>query len=86
VCCPAQFFTTWASVSRPEFEEAMQNNPIFIDFSDTTGEPRWYVVGGTSKLRVLFLVYAFREQKVRPVTGWDASKELTDEYFRSRRG
>ena len=72
-------------VSRPEFEQAMQNDPVFIEFNDETGEPRWYAVGATVELRVLFLVYTFRDEKVRPITGWDASRELTRQYFRSKR-
>ncbi len=67
-------------ISRPEFEQAMTNDPIFVDFSDESGEERWYAVGATDSLRVLFLVFTYRG----PITGWDASKKLRDVYFRRK--
>lgn len=71
-------------ISRVEFEEAMANDPIFVDFSDQTGEERWYVLGATDSLRILFLVLTIRGDRFRPITGWDAGRKLREAYFRAR--
>lgn len=67
-----------------EFEEAMSNDPIVIDVRDEAGEDRWYALGATKKLRILFLVYTYRGNRIRPVTAWNAGKKLRDLYFRSK--
>ena len=33
-------------------------------------------------LRVLFLVFTYRGERIRPITGWDAGKKLREAYFR----
>ncbi|PYV16607.1 MAG: BrnT family toxin [Acidobacteria bacterium] len=71
-------------ISREEFEEAMTNDPVYLGFSDETGGDRWYVLGATSDLRVWYLVFTVRDQRVRPVTGWDAKKKLREMYFRQK--
>ncbi len=71
-------------INRSEFEQAMTNDPLFFDFSDESGEERWYALGATDSLRVLFLVFMHRGERVRPVTGWNAGKELQDAYFRRK--
>ncbi|MGA2074830.1 MAG: BrnT family toxin [Terriglobia bacterium] len=71
-------------ITRPEFEQAMRHDPIIIDFSDESGEERWYALGATDRLRVLFLVFAFRGERIRPITGWDAGKKLRELYFRNK--
>ena len=68
-------------ISPTEFEQAMLHDPIIVDFSDETGEERWYALGATHQLRVLFLVFAYRGERIRPVTGWDAGKKLRELYF-----
>jgi uncharacterized protein len=71
-------------ITRSEFEQAMQLDPIIVDFSDETGEERWYALGATDRLRVLFLVFAYRGELIRPITGWDAGKKLRELYFRKK--
>ena len=71
-------------ITRSEFEQAMQLDPIIVDFSDETGEERWYALGATDQLRVLFLVFAYRGEQIRPITGWDAGKKLRELYFRKK--
>jgi uncharacterized DUF497 family protein len=71
-------------ISRSDFEQAMTNDPMFVDFSDESGEERWYALGGTDRLRVLFLVFTYRGERVRPITGWDASKKLREDYFHNK--
>ncbi len=62
----------------------MTNAPILVDFSDESGEERWYALGATDSSRVLFLVFMYRGERVRPITGWDASKKLREAYFRGK--
>ena len=68
-------------ISRLEFEQAMTNDPVVVDFNDDSGEERWYALGATSSLRVLLLVFTYRDDRVRPITGWDAGKRLKESYF-----
>lgn len=71
-------------ISRLDFEEAMTSGPIFMDVRGESGEERWYALGATGNLRVLFLVFTFRGERVRPVTGWDAGRKLREVYFRTK--
>ena len=71
-------------ISRSEFEEAMRHDPIIVDFADEAGEERWYALGATNRLRVLFLVFTYRQDRIRPITGWDAGKRLRELYFRKK--
>jgi uncharacterized DUF497 family protein len=73
-------------ITRHEFEQAMLHDPIIIDFADETGEERWYALGATSQLRVLVLVlvFTYREERIRPITGWDADKKLRELYFQKK--
>jgi hypothetical protein len=71
-------------ITRPEFEQAMLNDPIIIDFANEAGEDRWYGLGATDRLRVLFLVFTYRQERIRPITGWDAGKKLRELYFRRK--
>ena len=73
-------------ITRSEFEHAMLHDPIVIDFADETGEERWYALGATHRWRVLFLVFTYREERIRPITGWDANKKLRELYFRKKGG
>jgi hypothetical protein len=71
-------------ITRSEFEQAMLHDPIIIDLRDETGEERWYALGATDRLRVLFLVFTYRGERIRPITGWDAGKKLRELYFRNK--
>jgi uncharacterized DUF497 family protein len=71
-------------ITRAEFEQVMLHDPIVVDFSDETGEDRWYALGATDRLRVLFLIFTFRAEHLRPITGWDANKKLRELYFRKK--
>ena len=70
-------------ITAAEFEEAMRNNRVFMDVEDESGEERWYVAGVTNGLRVLVLVFTYRGEKIRPITAWDAGKDLKQFYFRT---
>jgi len=71
-------------ITREEFEQAMTHDPVVVDFRDENGEERWYALGATDRLRVLFLVFTYRGERIRPITGWDAGKKLRETYFRRR--
>jgi hypothetical protein len=71
-------------ISRSEFEQAMVRDPIVIDFADETGEERWYALGATDRLHVLFLVFTYREERIRRITGWDAKRKLRELYFQKK--
>jgi hypothetical protein len=71
-------------ITRSEFEQAMLHDPIIIDLRDETGEGRWYALGVTDRLRVLFLAFTYRGERIRPITGWDAGKKLRELYFRKK--
>jgi len=62
----------------------MVNDPILVNFRDQAGEERWYALGATDSLRILFLVLTIRGDRFRPITGWDAGKKLREAYFRTR--
>lgn len=72
------------NITPAEFEQAISGDPLLIDVRDESGEDRWYALGATKKLRVLFLVYTDHGDRVRPVTAWDAGKKLRELYFRSK--
>ena len=61
------------------------NRPIIVDFSNESGEERWFAVGATDNVRILYLIYAFRGDRIRPITGWDASKKMRESYFQAKR-
>jgi hypothetical protein len=71
-------------ITRSEFEQAMLHDPIIIDFADETGEQRWYALGATDRLRVPFLVFTYRDERIRAITGWDANKKLQSLYFQKK--
>jgi len=68
-----------------EFEEAMSGALLAIGFTNDKDEERWSVLGITKNLRVLYMVYTYREGRLRAITGWDAPKGLRELYFRSYR-
>jgi uncharacterized DUF497 family protein len=71
-------------ISREEFEQAMRNDPLIIDYSNVNSEDRWSALGMTDTLRILLLCYTVRGERVRPVTAWPANKRLREAYFRRK--
>ncbi len=67
-----------------EFEQALRNDPVIIDYLNVEGEDRWSAVGATDSLRVLVVSYTLRGERIRPVTAWDANKQLREMYFREK--
>jgi hypothetical protein len=60
----------------------MARDPIVVDFRDESGEQRWYALGATDRLRILFMVFTYRGDRIRPITAWDAGKKLREAYYR----
>jgi len=71
-------------ISRREVEELFAGEPILIDHQAADREDRWSVVGATKALRVLVLVFTVRDQRFRPITGWNADRRTREEYFKNR--
>lgn len=69
-------------IDRSEFEQAMANDPVLVDFSDESGQDRWYALGATDTLRVLFMVFTYKGERIRPVTAWNAGRKLREAWFR----
>jgi uncharacterized DUF497 family protein len=70
-------------ISQVEFEQAAAGDTVFISRDNVAGEERWIVAGATNNYSVLVLVYVDLGQKrLRPITGWDAPKRLTERFFR----
>ena len=71
-------------ISPSEFEQAMMYHPLIFDFSDESGEDRWFALGATEGLRVLVLLFTYRQKRIRPITGWDADKKMRKLYFQKK--
>lgn len=71
-------------VSPEEFEEVFLNDPEHVGIEEVNGEERTYAVGPTNGWRFLYLVYTFRGTIIRPVTAWNAPKQLEERWLRSR--
>lgn len=71
-------------VTPREFEQAMQNDPVELDFEDTDGEERVSAVGVTDEGRLLFLVWTPRNGKVRAITAYKAGPLATKEWSSNR--
>jgi len=69
-----------------EVEEALLDpGRVRADARNASGERRYALIGATEEGRVLFLVYAARGAKVRPVTARDASDVQKRRYGRGKR-
>ncbi len=71
-------------ITRQEAEQVFQNDPLLKGHQVVEGEDRWAAAGVTNSLRVLVLVFTVREERIWPITGWDADKRSTREYFAAR--
>lgn len=69
------------NISRREAEEVILNGFIEIDYQVVDVEERFLVVGLTNSGRFLTLVWTQRSSAVRPVTGWDSTREEESQYW-----
>jgi len=69
-------------VSRDDAEDVLLGNHILVEYQTDGNEQRWVAVGGTRTGRILNIVFAVRDEAVRPITGWVADRETADSYIR----
>ena len=72
------------AVMPEEAEQALENDPVELDYEVFEAEDRWTSIGHTDRLRVLKLVWTLRGDAVRVVTALDASKSEAREYLRAK--
>jgi hypothetical protein len=71
-------------VKPEEAEQALENDPVDLDYEVVEAEDRWTSIGHTDRLRVLKLVWTLRGDIVRVVTALDASKNEAQEYLQAK--
>ena len=71
-------------VKPAEAEQALENDPVDLNYEVVGAEDRWISIGHTDRLRVLKLVWTLRGDAVRVVTALDASKNEAREYLRAK--
>lgn len=69
-------------ISRFDAEDVLSGNHILLEYQMEGGEHRWIAVGATRTGRILSIVFAFRSEAIRPITGWAADKETADLFLR----
>jgi uncharacterized protein len=70
------------SITPEEIEQIFANNPVDIDFATVNDEHRWTIIGHTNAARFFFVVFTMRDDIIRPVTAFKASKRFRDEYVK----
>jgi uncharacterized protein len=57
-------------VSNSESEEIFFNEPLIVtdDLKHSEIEPRWYALGKTNEIRLLFIVFTIRHDKIRIIS------------------
>ena len=74
-------------VTKAEVEQVLKNDPDFVgEQISESGEKRFLELGHTDKIRVLFVAWTLRGKLIRPVTAFDASKEIRSAYLINRFG
>lgn len=68
-------------ISRSDAEDVLAGNHILTEYQVEGNEQRWIAVGATGSGRILVIVFAIRDEAMRPITGWDADKETARIYL-----
>jgi uncharacterized DUF497 family protein len=71
-------------IARHEVEEVFANDPADIGYSTVEADGRWTSVGHTNSVRILVVVWAMRGETIRPITAFEATKQLRKTYLASR--
>jgi uncharacterized protein len=67
---------------RPEeVEQVFANDPMYLRAEVVDGEERFAAVGHTDRLRILILAWTMRGKTIRPITAFDASKNMRERYL-----
>jgi uncharacterized DUF497 family protein len=69
-------------ISRSEAEDVLSGNHVLLEDEMVGYEDRWIAVGSTRAGRILAVVFAVRNEAMRPITGWAADKDTTALYFK----
>ena len=69
-------------ISRSEAEDVLSGNHVLLEDEIVGDEQRWIAIGSTRAGRILTVVFAVRNEAMRPITGWVADKEASALYFR----
>ena len=64
-----------------EVEQLFLNDTVDLDFDVVDGEDRWTSIGHTDELRILVIVWTIRRGAIRPVTAFEADRELARDYL-----
>jgi hypothetical protein len=72
------------NVTPQEVEQMFANGVQDAGFEHSEGEDRYSVIGHTNSLRVLLMVWTYRNGLVRPITAREVGKRMRENYFRSR--
>jgi uncharacterized DUF497 family protein len=62
-------------------EDVLSGNHVLFAYEAEGGEERWTAVGMTRNGRMLVIVFAIRDELVRPITGWIADDDTANLYF-----
>jgi uncharacterized DUF497 family protein len=62
-------------------EQAFANDPLYLRTEVVDGEERFTAVGHTDRLRILILAWTTRGKMIRPITAFDASKNMRERYL-----
>jgi uncharacterized protein len=72
-------------IQAAEVMQVLANEAIDLGYEFVNSEERWTSVGHTSRMRILVVVWTMRGESVRPVTAYEAGKQLTADYLRAER-
>jgi uncharacterized DUF497 family protein len=71
-------------VLREEAEQVILGEPVDLGMEIVDGEERYLNLGATAQGRVLLVVTAWREERVRMVTAFEPIKRLIQFYYQER--
>jgi uncharacterized DUF497 family protein len=73
-------------VQPEEAVEAFYGDPVLLRVHEIEGEPRSVILGKTSASRILVVVSAVRDSKIRVVTAFPAKRKLRRLYEEAQNG
>jgi len=71
--------------SPQEFEQAMMNDPIHLEYQVENGEARYKALGISNTGRELIAVWTLRKERVRAVTPYPAGSAYAKAYWEMKR-
>jgi uncharacterized DUF497 family protein len=70
-------------VTRNECEQVFFNIPLIIsdDTEHSVKEKRWYLLGQTDSVKLLFVAFTIRKNLIRVISARDMNKKEKDVYY-----